>query len=98
MALQSLGYTYTDEDLTRVAEQTYVAKIRVKRAMGFEQENVKFPKRFFETPSMHGLLDELTAYEIQRKFNAMTDELMKKYQTAEAAVPAKAATKASKKS
>jgi len=95
MALQSLGYSYTDEDLTRVAELTYAAKIRVKRAMGFDQEKVRFPKRFFETPSMHGLLDEVSAYEVQRKFNAMTNELLKKYEDTE---PAKPAAKASSKS
>lgn len=83
MALKSLGYSYTDEDLTRVAEETYAAKIRVKRAMGFDQEAVRFPKRYFETPSMHGLLDEEAAYETQRKFNEMTNELLKRYPPAE---------------
>ena len=95
MALGSLGYPFTDEDLTRVAERTYVSKIRVKRAMGYEQEKVLFPKRFFETPSMHGLLDEVSAYEVQRKFNDMTNELMKKYEDAE---PAKPAAKTASKS
>ncbi|MCE5189897.1 MAG: aldehyde:ferredoxin oxidoreductase [Eubacteriales bacterium] len=79
MALNSVGYTFSSDDLTRVAEKIYATKIRVKRAMGFEQEKVEFPKRFFETPSLHGLLDETTAYEAQRKFNAMTNALMKKY-------------------
>ena len=83
MALKSLGYSYTNEDLTRVAEETYAAKIRVKRAMGFDQEAVRFPKRYFETPSMHGLLDEEAAYETQRKFNEMTNELLKRYPPAE---------------
>ncbi len=83
MALHSLGISCTDEDLTSVAEKTYATKIRVKRAMGFDQESIKFPKRFFETPSMHGLLDEFSAYEVQRKFNAMTNALMKKFETAE---------------
>ena len=93
MALQSLGYPYTDEDLTRVAEETYAAKIRVKRAMGFDQEAVRFPKRFFETPSMHGLLDEESAYETQRKFNALTNALLQRYTPAEAAKPEAAPAK-----
>ena len=87
MALQSLGYAFTDEDLTRVAEETYAAKIRVKRAMGFDQEKVRFPKRFFETPSMHGLLNEEAAYEAQRKFNALTRDLLKRYEKADEAAP-----------
>lgn len=88
MALQSLGYTFADEDLTRVAEETYAAKIRVKRAMGFDQESIRFPKRFFETPSMHGLLDEESAYETQRKFNALTNELVKRLEAEPAEKPA----------
>ena len=93
MALQSLGYPYTDEDLTRVAEETYAAKIRVKRAMGFDQEAVRFPKRFFETPSMHGLLDEEAAYETQRKFNALTNDLVKRYEVKAPEQPAVTAKK-----
>ena len=46
----------------------------------FEQEKVEFPKRFFETPSLHGLLDEATAYEAQRKFNALTNALLEKFE------------------
>ncbi len=58
LALHSVGFTLTGDDLTKVAEKIYATKIRIKRAMGFEQEKVVFPKRFFETPSMQGLLDE----------------------------------------
>ena len=80
MALNSVGYQFTSDDLSRIAEKIYATKIRVKRAMGFEQEKVEFPKRFFETPSLHGLLDEATAYEAQRKFNAMTNALLQKFE------------------
>ena len=79
LALNSVGYAFTNDDLTRIAEKIYATKIRVKRAMGFEQEKVEFPKRFFETPSLHGLLDEATAYEAQRKFNALTNALLEKF-------------------
>ncbi len=79
-ALSSIGYEYTDEDLSKIAQKIYATKLRVKRAMGFEQDKVRFPKRFFETPSMHGLLDEATAYEAQRKYNEMTNEWLKKFE------------------
>ncbi|MEI6100808.1 MAG: aldehyde ferredoxin oxidoreductase C-terminal domain-containing protein, partial [Eubacteriales bacterium] len=79
-ALTALGYTYTDEDLTVIAEKIYVTKLRIKKAMGFEQEKVRFPKRFFETPSMQGLLNEETAYLAQKKFNELNDNLLKKYE------------------
>lgn len=80
LALNSVGYTFTSDDLSHIAEKIYATKIRVKRAMGFEQEKVEFPKRFFETPSLHGLLDETTAYEAQRKFNALTNALLEKFE------------------
>ena len=82
LALNSVGYTFTSDDLSHIAEKIYATKIRVKRAMGFEQEKVEFPKRFFETPSLHGLLDEATAYEAQRKFNALTNALLEKFEPA----------------
>jgi hypothetical protein len=45
---------------------------------------------------MHGLLDEESAYETQRKFNALTNELVKRYEAEPAEKPAapKKATKA----
>ncbi len=82
LALNSVGYQFTSDDLSHIAEKIYATKIRVKRAMGFEQEKVEFPKRFFETPSLHGLLDEATAYEAQRKFNALTNTLLEKFEPA----------------
>ena len=39
-------------------------KNKLKRDMGFDFKKLKFPKRFFETPSMNGKLDEKTAKEI----------------------------------
>lgn len=87
LALHSVGFTLTNDDLTKIAEKIYATKIRIKRAMGFEQEKVVFPKRFFETPSMHGLLDEASAYQAQRQFNEMTNALVKRYEEAAAPSP-----------
>ena len=87
LALHSVGFTLTNDDLTKIAEKIYATKIRIKRAMGFEQEKVVFPKRFFETPSMHGLLDEASAYQAQRLFNEMTNALVKRYEEAAAPSP-----------
>jgi aldehyde:ferredoxin oxidoreductase len=90
-ALSAIGWDLKDEDLTAIAEKIYVTKLRIKRAMGFEQEKVVFPKRFFETPSMHGLLLEEEAYAAQKKYNELTDGLLKKY---EAEKPPEASTPA----
>jgi len=82
MALNSIGFSLTDDDLTRIAESIYAVKLRIKRAMKFEQTKVVFPKRFFETPSMHGLLNEEVAYEGQKKYDELAGELLKKYDAA----------------
>jgi aldehyde:ferredoxin oxidoreductase len=76
-ALNSIGWNLTNEDLTTIGKRIYQTKLQIKRDMGFKQEDVKLPKRFFETPSMHGKLDEETTYRMIKKYIAKTDALMK---------------------
>ncbi|MFZ5353604.1 MAG: aldehyde ferredoxin oxidoreductase N-terminal domain-containing protein [Bacillota bacterium] len=72
-ALNSIGYGLSDEELTATAEKIYKTKLRIKKALGFNLDNIKLPKRFFETPTMNGRLDEAKTYELikmyQRKLN-----------------------------
>jgi aldehyde:ferredoxin oxidoreductase len=75
-AFASIGKNYTNEDLDAIAERVYKTKIRIKRACGFQQMDVKFPNRVFETPSMNGLLDETTAYELMGMFHNKVEEMM----------------------
>lgn len=57
-ALNAVGYTLTDDDLTTIAKRIYTTKLRLKGKLGFDPRQVELPKRFFETPSMHGTLDQ----------------------------------------
>ena len=75
-ALNSIGWNLTDEDLDKIGRRIYRIKLQIKRDMGFVQKDVKFPKRFFETPSMHGVLEETTAYRMLDKHAAKTDALL----------------------
>lgn len=75
-ALNSIGYNYTDEDLTEIGKRIYRTKLRIKKSLGFDQNAIKLPKRLFETPSMHGLLDEKIAYELIDMYNKKLEELM----------------------
>ncbi|MCL2864618.1 MAG: aldehyde:ferredoxin oxidoreductase [Lachnospiraceae bacterium] len=75
-ALNAIGWELTDEDLTKIGKRIFQAKLQVKKAMGFNQKAVKLPKRFFETPSMTGKLDEETAYRIIQKYTKKTDALL----------------------
>ena len=67
-AFAAIGKNLTDGDLTAIARRNYAVKLRVKKALGYDWQNVKLPKRFFSTPSMHGVLDEATAYAIMEKY------------------------------
>lgn len=75
-ALNSVGWKLTDEDLTEMSKRIYRTKLRIKEQYGFRQKAVKLPRRFFETPSMHGVLDEGTASRLTKKYVDKTAELM----------------------
>lgn len=75
-ALNSLGYNYTNDDLTAIGERIYRTKLRIKKSLGFDQMNVKLPKRLFETPSLSGQLNAETVYELIEMYNKKTEELM----------------------
>jgi len=75
-ALNSIGWELTNEDLDVIGKRIYQTKLQIKRDMGFVQKDVRLPKRFFETPSMHGVLDEETAYRMIEKYIAKTDALL----------------------
>lgn len=77
-ALASIGRNYTYEELDDIAERIYRTKIRIKKACGFSQMDVKLPHRLFETRSMTGLLDEATAYELIGMFDKKVEEMMEK--------------------
>ena len=74
-AFASIGKHITDDDLTAIAKRIYATKLRIKKALGRDLRDINLPKRFFETPTMHGLLDETTAYEIIEKYREKTLEL-----------------------
>lgn len=75
-ALNSIGNSYTDEDLTAIGDRIYKTKLRIKKALGFDQTGVKLPKRLFQTPSLSGQLDENTAYELIGMYNKKIEAFM----------------------
>ena len=74
-AFKAVGQEMTDDDLSEIARRNYAVKLRIKKALGFDLQNVRFPKRFFDTPSMHGKLDEATSYEILKKYREKLADL-----------------------
>jgi aldehyde:ferredoxin oxidoreductase len=75
-ALSSIGYQLTDKDLTEIAEKIYKTKLRIKQALGFDMTKVKLAKRFFETPTLNGVLDEAVAYEMIEMYNKKIDDFI----------------------
>lgn len=57
-ALRSVGYRLTVEDLKTLGLEILRRKNRLKLREGFKPEQLKFPKRIFETPTPLGNLDE----------------------------------------
>ena len=76
-ALNTIGYQLTDDNLTEIAIKIYKTKLRIKKALGFDMRSVKLPKRFFETPTLNGVLDEKIAYEMIEMYNKKLVDLMK---------------------
>lgn len=75
-ALSSIGFSHTDEELTAIGERIYKTKLRIKKMLGYDQKNVKLPKRLFETPSLTGQLDEKIARELIDMYNKKVEEFM----------------------
>lgn len=57
-ALHSAGFDLVPEDLYRIGEEIHRAKYRFKTREGFSLDNLRLPKRIFETPSPIGKLDK----------------------------------------
>ncbi|MFO7154418.1 MAG: aldehyde ferredoxin oxidoreductase N-terminal domain-containing protein [Caldicoprobacter oshimai] len=57
-ALHSIGIDWTDGDLTRLGNDIFFTKLRIKKELGYSLENYRFPKRVFETPTLWGRMDE----------------------------------------
>lgn len=76
-ALNAIGYEYTDEDLTAIADRVYKTKLRIKNMLGFDLMKVRLPKRFFEAPSLWGKLDEGIAYELIEMYDKKLKEFLK---------------------
>lgn len=57
-ALKSIGIEYSNEELTELGLKIYKLKNKIKKDMGFDYKSIKIPKRFFQTESLIGKLDE----------------------------------------
>jgi len=75
-AFAAIENPLTDEELTAAARRIYATKLRIKQAFGFDWNEIKIPKRFFETPAARGKLNEETANEIIKEFAALATQVL----------------------
>ncbi len=78
-ALSAVGIDMTEDDLNQTAERIYAAKLRIKRRLGFNECNVKIPKRILETDAMRRKIDPDVIKELVKMFYDKNQELMEKY-------------------
>ncbi|MHB1167219.1 MAG: aldehyde ferredoxin oxidoreductase C-terminal domain-containing protein [Carboxydocellales bacterium] len=57
-ALDALGYQVTEEGLGKLGEHILTAKWELKHKLGYPQKELSIPRRFLETPSFRGKLEE----------------------------------------
>ncbi len=67
-ALKPLGYELGPDELKELGRRIYEEKYRLKLELGFKPEEVRFPKRIFETPTPHGLIKPEYMEEAKRIF------------------------------
>lgn len=74
-AFTAIGVPMTEDELTAVSKRAYATKLRIKKALGFDLKDIQFPKRFFKTPTIGGVMDENIAREILMKYREKVEEL-----------------------
>lgn len=75
-AFKAIGVDMDDDKLSGIASKIYATKLRIKQALGFKLQDIKLPKRFFETPSMHGVLEEEVAMDLIKRIDQKNKELL----------------------
>jgi aldehyde:ferredoxin oxidoreductase len=74
---RGVGLDLDDEVLTQIGQRIFHTKMRIRDKLGFDLKQVQIPKRFFETPGLHGVLEEETANEIIDLYAALVAAEMK---------------------
>jgi len=73
-ALEISGFNMSEEEILELGKKIYANKYKFKLREGFSFENLKLPKRIFETPTQFGLLDK--AY-MEETLQEAKEEIMK---------------------
>ncbi|WP_300300355.1 aldehyde ferredoxin oxidoreductase N-terminal domain-containing protein [Anaerosolibacter sp.] len=78
-ALKVIGIEYDTEQLMALGKEIFKMKVRAKKKLGFDYSSITFPKRFFETETLHGKLNEDVANELLEIYIGKMEELCKEH-------------------
>lgn len=74
---RAVGFNLDDAFLTRMGQRIFQTKMRIRDKLGFDLKQVQLPRRFFETPGLHGVLKEKVAKEMIELYAALVAAEMK---------------------
>ncbi|MEM2208903.1 MAG: aldehyde ferredoxin oxidoreductase C-terminal domain-containing protein, partial [Nitrososphaerota archaeon] len=76
-ALKIAGYNFSEEDLNKIGEEILKKKYQFKFREGFSMDKIHIPKRIFETPSPHGLINKEILNEAIKLYMSKFSNLIK---------------------
>lgn len=76
-ALKSVGINIDPEALIELGEEIYLLKQHLRIKLGYDSNNLRFPKRFFETRSLAGDLNEDFIKKMMEIYNREMGKLVK---------------------
>ena len=79
-ALSAIGVEKSEEELQELALEIFRNKIMVKQKMGFDFRRLRFPKRFFETECLNGVLKEEVMQDMLDLYIQEVDQAMAGWQ------------------
>lgn len=78
-ALESIGIQTSEQQLKDLGREIYRNKLHVKAKLGFDFHKLRFPKRFFETECLQGLLKEAVMQQLLSMYIEETERLMQEW-------------------
>ncbi len=82
-ALKLSGFNCTEESLRKLGDEIHTAKFRFKLREGFSFDNLRIPKRIYETPCTVGVVDE---HFVQAALTTMRKDIEIRIQASEESV------------
>jgi len=82
-AFKPLGWELSENDLREIGKRIHLLKLKYKLDEGFSFDQLRFPKRIFETPSPHGALDPAFMEQAVKLYRSRVEEDLKSLEAAQ---------------